>query len=211
VRRHLLGPPAEAAVLPAILAATVLGACAAVLGAGAAAGATRTQASVYTPFTSSGAPTIRVVSRIRGYCWTGSLAVDHRDAWRCMSGNLIYDPCFSSPTAKGVVLCPASGPWSRTAIEITLTRKLPTKYGNRRAPSTSGLPWALVTASGWRCELNTGATTVVSGRRANYACTGTQDWLWGAPLRKSQPWKIYAARSSAKRLKRKVAIKAAWF
>jgi hypothetical protein len=128
-----------------------------------------------------------------------------------MSGNLIYDPCFSSSNAKGIVLCPASGPWSSSAIKIKLTRKVPIKYGNKGKPSTSGLPWALVTSAGWKCELNTGATSVVRGKRQNYFCTGTQDSLWGAPLRRSQPWKIYVAPTGAKRLRSEVAIQAAWF
>ena len=177
----------------------------------AAAAATRTRASIYTPFASSGAPTVHVVSTVRGHCWIGSLAAARSDAWRCLSGNLIYDPCFSSPSASGLVLCPASGPWSPRAVEIKLTAQLPTRYANPDKPSTNGLPWALVTSSGWKCRLDTGATTVVQGRRANYSCTGTNDWLWGAPSRRSEPWKISVAPASANELKRRVGIRSAWF
>lgn len=182
-----------------------------VLAPGSAAAGTHTKASVYTPFASSGTPTVHVASTVRGHCWTGSLAAARSDAWRCLSGNLIYDPCFSSPTAPGIVLCPASGPWSRRAIEIKLTAQLPTKYANPGEPSTTGLPWALVTTSGWKCRLDTGATSVVRGRRANYACTGINDWLWGAPSRRSEPWKIFVAPASANKLKRTVGIRSAWF
>jgi len=41
-----------------------------------------------------------------------------------MSGNYIFDPCFSSPKAQGVVLCVVS-PWSRSGVEIVLTKRLP--------------------------------------------------------------------------------------
>lgn len=178
---------------------------------GATASGERTKLTIYEPFTSSGAPSVRVTSTIRGHCWTGSLATRRGDAWRCMSGNFIDDPCFSSTSATGVVLCPATGPWSSAAIEIRLTRSLPRKYGNKGKPSTAGLPWALVTTSGWKCVLATGATTVVDGRRANYACRGTKDWLWGAPMRRREPWRIDAASVSARKLSRTVSISAAWF
>lgn len=183
----------------------------AVLAVGTAAAVAHTQASIYTPFAASGKPAGPVTSTVRGHCWTGSLSVDHRGAWRCLSGNLIYDPCFSSANAKGIVLCPATGPWSSSAIEIRLSSNLPVKYGNTGKPSMSGLPWALVTTQGWNCRLATGATTVVHGKRQNYFCTGTQDSLWGAPTRTSQLWKIYAAPNGSKKLSRQVSIRSAWF
>jgi hypothetical protein len=182
-----------------------------VLAAGPAAAATQTQATIYSAFAASGSPAGHVTGTLRGHCWSGSLATERQDAWRCLSGNLIYDPCFSSANAKGIVLCPATGPWSASTIEIKLTSKLPANYGNKGKPSTSGLPWALVTTQGWKCRLTTGASTVVDGKRANYFCTGTADTLWGAPTRASQPWKIYVAPNGAKKLKRKVAISSAWF
>ena len=191
-----------------VLAATVLVAVAATA---VALAATQTQTSIYSPFTASGESATHVKSTVRGHCFTGSLAVNHQDAWRCLSGNLIYDPCFSSAGAAGIVLCPASGPWGSSAIEIKLTEKLPSNLGNKGKPSTSGLPWALMTVAGWKCKLATGATSVVDGKRQNYFCTGTEDALWGAPSRKSEPWSIYAAPNRAKKLSRRVAIKFAWF
>jgi hypothetical protein len=68
-----------------------------------------------------------------------------------------------------------------------------------------------VTISGWNCVRDTGATSIVDGRRANYACSRTNDWLWGAPMRRSEPWRIYAAPGSARKLSRTVGIRAAWF
>src|ERR1017187_1165279 len=98
---------------------------AAAFGTGAAAAGQPTELSVYEPFSASGTPTVRVTNTVRGHCWTGSLAAAREDAWRCMSGNLIYDPCFSSASARGIVLCPATGAWSSAAIEIRLTQSLP--------------------------------------------------------------------------------------
>ena len=177
---------------------------------GTAAAGAPTKLTIYAPFTSSGAPSVRVARIIRGHCWTGSLASSRADAWRCMSGNFIYDPCFSSASTTGIVLCP-NGPWSSAAIEIRLIQSLPRTYANRGKPSTAGVPWALVTTSGWKCLLATGATAVVDRRRANYGCGHTKDWLWGAPMRKPTPWRIYAAPFSATRLSRTARIRAAWF
>jgi hypothetical protein len=73
------------------------------------------------------------------------------------------------------------------------------------------LPWALETVAGWKCRLATGATSLVDGKHQNYFSTGTQDSLWGAPSRTSEPWRIYAAPNAAKKLSRKVEIKSAWF
>ncbi|HUA45797.1 MAG TPA: hypothetical protein VMA77_11245 [Solirubrobacteraceae bacterium] len=204
--RHVLSFAPSPKLTLALLAAIVLAA-----GVPAAAAGMQTQTSIYSPFAASGQPAAHVVSTVRGHCWTGSLAVNHQDAWRCLSGNFIYDPCFSSAAAAGIVLCPASGPWGSSAIEIKLTQRLPSKFGNKGGPSTSGVPWALVTLAGWKCKLATGATTVIDGERQNYFCTGTKDALWGAPSRASEPWRIYAAPNGATKLSRRVEIKSAWF
>ena len=48
-------------------------------------------------------------------------------------------------------------------------------------------------------------------RYINYVCKGTQDGLWGGPIRNHEPWTIYAAIPHAKKLSKTVAIKSAWF
>lgn len=171
----------------------------------------RTQTTVFEPFTSAGMPVSPPRKTITGYCWSGSSATSRADAWRCVSGNDIIDPCFSSTQARGIVLCSTSGPWDRGLLEIKLTKKLPTRYGNKGRPSTAGLPWALQTTNGWKCELATGATNVIVGMRLNYFCKGTNRVLWGSPARGSQPWHIYVARQNAKTLSNQVNIRYAWF
>jgi len=188
----------------------VVGAVIALLvGAVPAAAGTRTSARIYEPFTASGAPSVHVVQTHRGSCFSGSLAAGRKDAWRCMSRNLIYDPCFSAGKVH-FVLCP-SGPGSSSAIKIKLTRGLPTGFANKGKASTSGLPWGLRTVSGARCLLATGATNVVDHRRANFFCGRNKNVLWGNPIRRTEPWTIFSAPLDAKRLTRKVAIRTAWF
>jgi hypothetical protein len=188
----------------------VLGAVIAMFaGAMPASAATRTSARIYEPFTASGAPSVHVAQTHRGSCFSGSLASGRRDAWRCISRNLIYDPCFSSGKVH-FVLCP-SGPGSASAIKIKLTKGLPTGFANKGKPSTSGLPWALQTVAGAKCVLATGATNVIQRRRANFFCGTHKDVLWGDPIRRTEPWTIFSAPANAKKLTRKVAIKTAWF
>jgi hypothetical protein len=173
--------------------------------------ATHTRAHIYTPFRDSGAPAARVIRTVRGSCFSGSIAADRQHAWRCMSGNFLFDPCFSTARAHRIVLCPQSGPWTHTAIKIKLTKRLPLRFANTKPPSTSGLPWALVTGAGWRCTFITGATSVVSGQRLNYGCRGTRDVLWGSPSRRSEPWTIPAAPANTHTLNRRVSVRTAWF
>jgi len=168
---------------------------------------TTTQTHIYQAFSSSGRPTVRITSILRGSCWIGSLAAGRDDAWRCMSGNYIFDPCFSSSKAQGVVLCVES-PWSTSGVEIVLTKRLPNPYAGR--PSTTGLPWAIQTSTGLRCGFVTGGTAALRGGRANYGCDSNQ-WLWGSPFRSSKPWTIYIAPFNAKHLSKRVKIAVAWF
>jgi hypothetical protein len=174
----------------------------------ALAGATRTQTHIYEAFTSAGSPAIHVTKTVRGFCNGGSSAIDRDDAWRCFFGNFVVDPCFSSSAAKGVVLCPTDA-WSSSGVEIKLTKAL--LYGDKGKPSTSGQPWAVETTSGAKCEIDTGATSVVDHRRANYFCQKGKDVLWGSPSRSSEPWTIYSAPATATKLTSKVKLSVAWF
>lgn len=166
---------------------------------------THTTATVYQAFSYHGViiPQVRVES---GYCGTSSNVTRRWDAWRCAVGNNVYDPCFSSPLAFGLVVCPI--PWADTGIEITLTRPLP-KSTRTAVPSLAMQPWALQTASGAQCARGSGASAVVHGKRLNYSC-GTNAGLWGFPNRASEPWTILSAPLNARVLSHRVAIVYAW-
>jgi hypothetical protein len=174
--------------------------------------AARTHAHIYRPFSAAGKPVGHVTHMFPGSCIGGSDASRRSDAWRCLiSGSTIADPCFSSAKAKSFVLCPASGPWSSNVIKVKLVQKLPKGKANKGKPSMHGLPWALVTVRGWKCRLDTGATSVAHGKRQNYFCKGTSKSLWGSPQRGSEPWKIYVAGNHPKHFRTRTGIKAAWF
>jgi len=199
VRKHRFAVAASLAMFVAVLAAGP-----------ALASAKRTRAVVYEAFASSGKPAHRVQRTLRGSCYVGAQSVNRDDAWRCTSGNELFDPCFSSAQAKGVVLCPST-PLSGSVTEIKLTKGLPTAMADKGKPSTSGVPWALETTTGLKCVIDTGATNAIGRTRANYGCTKGTDWLWGDPARKTEPWTISIAPLNARRLKQRVGIAEAWF
>jgi hypothetical protein len=177
----------------------------------ALASGTRTHAQIYTPFTASGKPAFRVADTVSGYCLGGSVGVEHAGAWHCLSGGQVFDPCFGSQKAKGIVLCVTQGPWDRPIVKMKLTQPLPLQSGHRGRATLSGLPWAILTTSGWKCVIARSETNQVDGQRQNYLCTGTDKWLWGAPQRSHEPWRIWAAPDTATTLKDRARIKAAWF
>jgi hypothetical protein len=169
-----------------------------------------TVAAVYRPFSASGRVLMSVKSTKSGYCWTSSETTPRRDAWRCLIGNFIYDPCFSSSAKMGVVLCPTA-PWSNAGIDIRLTTGLPTSAANHGGLSLSNPPWALQLTGGRDCVFSGGATAAIGGRRLNYFCGGLSSaGLWGYPDRRVEPWTICEAPASAKRLTTTVTIRRAW-
>ncbi len=163
----------------------------------AAASAATTTTHVYRAFKADGKPAIHIAHTVDGSCFGGAEAVNRRDAWRCISGK-----------AHRFVLCPAA-PWKRSGIKIHLLSTL--KGGHRRAPSTAVNPWGIQTTAGLRCAFAGGATNAIGRRRANYACLHSHDWLWVSPIRSTQPWTIFMAPVSAKKLARRAKIAVAWF
>lgn len=203
--RGYLRPIRQGWLLPAAMV-VLLGASG--ISVASVATSSRTETHIYRAFKASGAPAIRVTKTVRGPCFSGSDATDRDDAWRCASGNFLYDPCFSSDKAKGIVLCPAAA-WARSGIEIKLTKPLPQKYRDKHKPSTSMMPWTIETKLGSKCAIDTGATWVFHDLRANYGCR-SDEWLYGSPDRKHEPWTIHAGPAHPKKL-HTVAIKVAWF
>ncbi len=149
----------------------------------------RTVVRTYDPWTHAGklAPGVRVARTIRGYCWTTSIAEGTANAYRCMSGNYIYDPCFAPHAgAAGVseVAC-APAPWSKVVM-MRLTRRLPANSGYR--PTL----WALVLAGGDRCVVGTGTNGEVDGVVMFFYCN---HGLAGGPSMAHEPWTVRFATS----------------
>ena len=153
-----------------------------------------TQVTVYEPWAPQGlAQGIRPASTVRGYCWESSLGSIRSDAFRCMTGNDIYDPCFASPYAPGQVAC---GYPSLTSVTIIkLTRALPQAgtVPSGKQPN----PWLVVLQNGQRCWVNTGAGIEVGGMTQTFACRNGAS-LFGSLQRNERIWTIfYQAKSGS--------------
>jgi hypothetical protein len=169
---------------------------------------TPTQATVFQPFRSNGTPTIPTRPK-SGYCYTGSLAVNRNDAWRCFVKNFIFDPCFSSPAAHGVVVCPNAD--VNGGAEIHLTKRLPQSMADPGTPSIRNQPWDIEMTNGKHFVFSSGASNEVKGQRLNYFCATRCNYgLWGYPRRRSQPWTIAVAPYTAKSLHERRAIRHVW-
>lgn len=124
-----------------------------------------------------------------GRCWTSSLALSGRtDAWRCMTGNVIHDPCIQ--LADGAIVCDANPSTGAGGFLVTLTEPLPapqvTADGVANAAKNG---WLVELDDGMVCGMNTGATGGVNGERANYGCPDGQ-WIFGdlIPGDAGTPW-----------------------
>jgi hypothetical protein len=102
-----------------------------------------------------------VVKTVSGSCWEGSIAANRSDAFRCMSGNAISDPCFVRD-AKSVA-CPDI-PTADSGLVIKLNTPLPENH-----VSGAETPWAMSLQSNVRCRVGTG--TVIPG--FPYYCSGS--------------------------------------
>ena len=104
---------------------------------------------------------------VQGYCWTSSNASMRSDAYRCMIGNSIMDPCFA--VSAKVVHCPQNLV-ANTGTIIALTKPLP--EGN---PHAIAGPWTFQLAGGSGIMCNAGTGTVVGNYpfycQGNLVCT----------------------------------------
>ncbi len=164
--------------------------CVAVAAFAVAPAAPSTKVVMFAPFGSGGLHAgYKVTSKVHGACWTGSIASQRPDAWRCMVANSIYDPCFSN-AALSTAAC-SNDPFSKSIVLIALDKPIPTHERNTGKPSA----WALLLSNGARCFLATGATGEVGGLRLNYECS-TNGWVLGTPDPSKRPWQVlYSAKT----------------
>jgi hypothetical protein len=171
---------------------------------GAAVGSTRVIR--YDPFTSEGDVAPKYTTSTRGGdCWTTSSVAARPDAWRCMTGNRIYDPCFESPVYD-LAVCPGA-PWEERVVVLD-----PVTFEGPPSDYAYSLPWAVRLTSGKGCVFVSGATVLVRGRPLRYVCgrSGRGPFLFGAPDRRKATWKMWYAKSAQGRGWKRVKIARAW-
>jgi hypothetical protein len=132
-------------------------------GASVAAPAKLTRTSVH-DFRPGQATPAKTVS---GSCWTSSIAVSARLAYRCLAANQILDPCFVTSRKARAADCYAS-PWARP-VRLRLTSKVPAP-----APPLPGRhPWAIRLADGTRCVAIGGTVQIVGNVALTFSCGRT--------------------------------------
>lgn len=111
---------------------------------------------------------------VKGYCWTSSNASPRADAFRCMIGNSIMDPCFK--VNARLVACPQNLV-ANTGTLIALTKPLPAPN-----PKSPAKPWSFQIAGGSGITCNAGTGTVIANYP--YYCQGNLVCAVPAPSKK---------------------------
>ena len=148
-------------------AATLVASLAALVAGSAQATTAATKIVHFRVFTPSGKVVgVRMTRTLRGSCFSGSIGLPRPDAWRCMVGNEILDPCLESPKGPKVGLICV---FNNQGVRLRLTKALPMKYRNR--PEKTFFAWQLVLSTGDVCQRFTGtAAGVVQGQGLTYGC-----------------------------------------
>lgn len=153
-----------------------------------------TQVITYAPWAGAGtlASGISASASQSGSCFSTSSATTAPNAYRCLVGNDLYDPCFADATsAAGEVACPNPA-HPDSVVVIKLTAALP-------APATSAgstiIPWLLVLANGQQCQTITGTGGTLGGKDEAYGCPG--GGVYGLPDTSGATWMVWYAPSGA--------------
>jgi hypothetical protein len=170
--------------------------------------ATQTQVDTFAPFTFSGtlSPDVRVLRTVNGTCFATSIAVAVQGAYRCMSDNYIYDPCFASDSGSQTELACAETPWAGVTL-MKVTSALPSGAIGEENPIA--FPWAIQLANGQRCVVGTGANSALGGVNLPYYCspsnTETSD-----VNETTEPWTVQYLPSATSSVLTSVAVLVAW-
>lgn len=150
-----------------------------------------------------------------GACWTHSIAAPYRqDAWRCLVGNAIADPCFeAAPTGGGpeYLLCGANpaDPAAAHTFDLRLTRPLPRGKSTAAAPHPdAAAAWLVQLADGRLCRPFTGTRPFASsGVVAEFGCgplpgDESPTYIFGGLNRNPRTWtaKTGTLRQAGRRL-----------
>jgi hypothetical protein len=154
----------------------------------------------------------------KGHCWTQSLAAPREGAWRCMIGNSIQDPCFSTSDPK-IVICDINPAKGESGFAMKLTKPLPDHEKTQESR-----PFQLQLTDGTLCQPFTGTLTALKGKAVvTYGCTPAEcckgkDFKQGIiSIDKSKPqWVakiiVYAMKNGKVIVKttRKIPVEKAW-
>jgi hypothetical protein len=154
------------------LAALVLAFCACSSNSGhVAKPPAHTLTKTFHAYAANGDLSVQVADIATGTCWTTSIAAPVAGAYRCISEDRIYDPCFAPahPVAPIQVACVAA-PWSEAEV-LRVTGQLPHSAPLPGSPR----PWAIQLSNGARCVAVTGTVPQVNGVDLGFHCANGRD------------------------------------
>lgn len=134
---------------------------------------------------------------LAGNCWTTSIATNRPDVYRCMRGNAIYDPCFST-NASDIVVCDPNPALGKPGFALHLTKPLPTPA----PPPGPVTPWLVQLDDGTLCTPFTGTRETIGKHIIAYGCTkpggakpasGPLTGLLGDTMTHGRVWKVRKA------------------
>jgi len=103
---------------------------------------------------------------VAGSCGTESIAVNRPGAWRCMAGNDIHDPCFTTTQSKSELVCGSDPVSGKPGFILKLTKPLP----KTEDKTTVGSPWILQLANDTLCKPYTGTMPITDKGGISYYC-----------------------------------------
>lgn len=109
-------------------------------------------------------PTVIPEESQAGNCFSNAIGLGRADAWRCMTGNQIHDPCFQVDDAPTLV-CGADPISGEEGFVLELTEPLPPVEVGELAR-----PWRIELEDGTICGLMTGTVPGAEGQTAPYGC-----------------------------------------
>lgn len=124
---------------------------------------------------------------VQGFCRQQSLLTSRDDAWRCMTDNKQYDPCFARRFgSKQDVICVQS-PWITRGIKIKLEHSLDNNL-HQDLDVSKDYPWALELSDGVKC-VAIQTHEKFDGLPIRYQCE-TKTQLFGKIQRCEAQWSI---------------------
>ncbi len=105
-----------------------------------------------------------------GFCWVNSNVVSRSDVWRCMVGNNIFDPCFTTEYPDKVI-CEADPSKNTQGFLLHLTKPLPKSLKLQPAATNA---WMVELEDGDVCRPYTGTMPIIHDKKGimtvKYGC-----------------------------------------
>ncbi len=125
----------------------------------------------------------------KGSCWTNSNIIQRSDAWRCMIGNEIFDPCYAARD-KTTIVCGSKPDIEKpTGFVLKLTEPLPTPYVSKGPSSSASM---IELEDGTICDAISGASGATDGvrtERISYSCRmSTKNMVIFGDIRPGRVW-----------------------